>query len=573
MPIQILSQELIGHIAAGEVIERPASIVKELVENSIDAKALEIKVNIEGGGKEKIIVSDDGCGMMPQDASLCFARHATSKISRLDDLENISTLGFRGEALHSIYSVSKLTLETQSVGANEGFYISCAGGRVLETRSHGCPNGTKITISDIFYNTPARKKFLKGEKTEEGHIIDIISRLALAYPDIRFMLTSDGKEKFSCISVGKPKERLIEIFGDGVAVSARPFCEDGAGIKIYGHLGEPLHSTKIVQGIYIFVNGRFVKDKVINHAVQEGYRGLIPSGQYPFTVLHLEIDPARVDVNVHPTKQEVRFENSGAVHNFVAMTVKKALNKCPTLTDTAGVSRHSMPESLTVAVSVRRLSDVCHSRESGDPMQVSVGRLSQQGFFSSLRVIGQLAGSFILCEGEDKKFIAIDQHAAHERIGFEQLKKELKEGKIVEQRLLIPEQLLLPPKEHSALVENLKMLETLGFEAELFGGNTLIIKSMPALLVDTDIKPLVSKLARELTEFASSASTEEKVEEILRSIACHQRVRAHHKLSEPEMYALLRQMDEWPNTMTCPHGRPTYIEYSEEEVSKWFKRT
>ncbi|MBI2092281.1 MAG: DNA mismatch repair endonuclease MutL, partial [Deltaproteobacteria bacterium] len=319
--IKILSDDLIGKIAAGEVVERPASVVKELVENSIDAGSKEIIIEIASGGRKRIAVIDDGFGMSPSDAKLSIQRHATSKISTADDLNKIKTMGFRGEALPSIAAVSKMTIETN------GFKLVISGGTAIEEGDFGCPAGTRIVIDDLFFNTPARKKFLRSDKTEEGHIIDAISRLAMAFPPIRFKFISEGKEKLACLSVDNPEARLSEIFRNSLAESAVPFNETGDGISIHGFLGRPESSRQIAQGVYLFVNKRFVRDRLLNHAVLDGYRSLLPRGSYPFAVVFLEIDPERVDVNVHPTKQEVRFDNSGAVHNFVAMAVRKTMGK------------------------------------------------------------------------------------------------------------------------------------------------------------------------------------------------------------------------------------------------------
>ncbi len=553
--IQILSDDLIGKIAAGEVVERPASVVKELLENSIDAGANEIIVDIQDGGKKRIIVMDDGCGMSPEDARLSIARHSTSKIRTADDLSNINTMGFRGEALASVAAVSKLTIETN------GYKIIMSGGQTVESGEFGCPNGARIVVEDLFFNVPARKKFLKTDKTESGHIIDIVSRLALAFPKIRFKLKIDGKDELQCLSVSDPQARLMEVFGGEVVNRTVPFEVGNDGIRVHGFLSDSVMSGRASQGIYLFVNKRFVRDRLLNHAVMDGYRSLLPSGQYPLAVVFLEIDPTKVDVNVHPTKQEVRFENSGAVHNFVAGAVRKsaAIAPSPPLTP---------PRHYNFGGQAYKGGDlpIQFNSQTHQPK-------NSKTFFSSFRIIGQLSGTYVLCEGEDEKLIAIDQHAAHERIGFEKLKSELEKGAIAAQRLLIPEQIELIPRDAGYLSENLDMLHKFGIDIEPFGGKTFIIKAVPTLLADSDIKTLVNKLAREIAEIGTSAASEELTDHVLKTMACHAQVRAHHKLSTGEMQSLLNQMDQWPNTTKCPHGRPTFIEFGADEVGKWFKRT
>ncbi len=608
--IKILSNDLIGKIAAGEVVERPASVVKELVENAIDADAREIVVDIESGGKRRIIVIDDGCGMTAEDAKLSVLRHATSKISTDTDLENIHTMGFRGEALPSIAAVSKMTIETKSpplekggkggFGPSEdisGFKLVLSAGEVVESGEFGCADGTRIVIEELFFNTPARKKFLRGDKTEEGHVIDSLSRLAMAFPDIRFKLTSDGKEKLACLLVGDPRTRLLEVFGATLAASAIQFEEKGSGISIHGFLGTPDTAKQVAQGVYLFVNNRFVRDRLLNHAVSDGYRSLLPRGSYPFAVVMLNLDPERVDVNVHPTKQEVRFDNVGAVHGFVANAVRKAVTRT---TRQSVVAEVALPEyvaqdfspantgrSKDLRYETDKATGDCHvalrtpsattpsADRRNDTQFVASGEATSRlaNARSKYKVIGQLANSFILCEAMDGRLIVIDQHAAHERIGFEKLKKQFAENKIEQQHLLFPEQVELQPKEAAYITEHLEILNQLGIELEPFGGRTFVIKAIPALLSDTNIKELILRLSHELADIGRSTSAEEVTEHILKTMACHRQVRAGQRLSEPEMQALLTQMDEWPNAGHCPHGRPSFVEFGSGEIAKWFKRT
>jgi len=585
--INVLPDELIGKIAAGEVVERPASVVKELVENSIDSGASEITVFIKDGGRESISVADDGRGMSPDDLKICVLRHATSKISKAEDLFNIGTMGFRGEALPSIAAVSRLAIETKVKDSISGHKMINVGGKTIEFGEHGCPDGTRVTVEKIFFNTPARLKFLKSPRTEEGHILDAISRLAVAYPEIRFKIDADGKEKLSCLSNNNPRARMLEVFGKNVSERTISFEERAETLSLHGFLGAPENSAIISRGIYLFINRRIVRDRVLNHAVMDGYRSLLSSGSSPFAVIMLDIDPSRVDVNVHPTKQEVRFDNSGAIHNFVAMAVRKAITRPPA--QMAGPAKNqpdvvkaasNRPVSESVPYgkqpAYRTIPTIEAIKELKMPVTgQTIGKASlpsDRGFFSSLRVIGQLFSSFIVCENDDEDLVVVDQHAAHERIGFERLKLGMANNSLERQQLLIPEQIELQPKEAAYINENLALINASGLEIEPFGGKTFMIKTVPAILGSADIGGLVFKLASELAEIGRNVSCEELKEQILKTIACHRQIRANHALKTEEMKSLLSQMDDWPNTSTCPHGRPTYKLFSRTEVSRWFER-
>lgn len=578
--INLLPEELIGKIAAGEVVERPASIVKELVENSIDSGALEISVDITEGGKGSISVIDDGCGMGAEDMKRSVLRHATSKIISEGDLFNIKTMGFRGEALPSIASVSKFTIESKLKGEPVGHKMLAAGSKIVEFGESGCPDGTRVLADDIFFNTPARKKFLKSEKTEEGHVVDVMCRLAIANPEIRFKLKADGKDKLSCLSVNDPSARIMEVFGKKLSELTISFKEGADGLCIHGFLGLPESIGMVSQGVYLFINKRFVRDRVINHAVMNGYRSLAPSGSSPFAVIMLDIDPSKVDVNVHPTKQEVRFENSGAIHGFVEMAVRKNIQKkisnFRSQISDVGIQNTN---SSAIGSDVGNLEFVIPAKAGIPLMQLDprvrgddMHKVNDTSFFSRLHLIGQLFDSFILCEDHSGGFIAIDQHAAHERIGFEKLKQQLSGKGIERQRLLIPERIELQPKDGAYISENLELLEGLGLEVEPFGGKTYIIKTVPAVLADIDARALILKIAADLMDLGKESSLETVREKMLMTMACHRQVRANHRLKPDEMASLLKQMDDWPNTKRCPHGRPTYKTFSRSEVSKWFER-
>jgi len=534
-----------------------------------------------------MIVIDDGCGMTREDAKLSILRHATSKISKDDDLNTISTMGFRGEALPSISAVSKMTIETKRPKELGGYKLVVSGGKVVESGDLGCADGTRIVVEDLFFNTPARKKFLRGDKTEEGHVMDTVGRLALAFPEVRFKVTADGKEKLACLSVNDTRARIPEVFSSNLAATAVPFEEVGSGIKIHGFLGSPDSARGVAQGVYLFVNKRYIRDRTLNHAVVDGYRGLLPSGSYPFAIVMLDIDPSRVDVNVHPTKQEVRFDNVGAIHNFVAAAVRKSIQKSPDhvpehiqvaggrLVEKVVASPSSVSRGARQSPEPNYMNEIASSSPLATPRN-DIPDVNLQTYalrhLSTLRVIGQLANSYILCESSDGRFVAIDQHAAHERIGFEKLKRQFAERRVEQQQLLLPVQVELQPREAGYITEHLETLNGLGLEIEPFGGKTFMVKAVPSLLSDTDISSLVLTLARELSELYGSAPVEEITEHILKTMACHRQIRANHYLKREEMESLLRQMDEWPNTTHCPHGRPSYKEFTAEDVKKWFNR-
>lgn len=595
MTIQILDSSVADKIAAGEVVERPASIVKELVENAIDADAREVSIDISGGGKKSIVVIDDGVGMSPEDLKLSILRHATSKISSADDLFAINTLGFRGEALPSVAAVSRLSIETKLREGTSaaGAKITVEGSRVVEFGEVGAPEGTKIEVKDLFFNTPARQKFLKSDPTEFGHIYDTCVRLALGFSDVRLTLRKEGREELRCTTSGDLKGRLFEVFGKDVADQCHYMEEESTGIKISGWIGAPSLARRSASGIYWFVNRRWIRDRRLNHAIFEGYGNLIPRGEFPFVVLFLDIDPTMVDVNVHPTKEEVRFAQGQAVHQFVKYSLRKHLEGEQRSVSVNSLQQTVEPREYPGNVEVTpQMRDALYSdlNPAFDPparhrtstplnernvelLHHEQLTLNDRGRFSALKPIGQFRGTYVVCEAEEGHLVVVDQHAAHERIGFEQLKKQIQEGGVLKQNLLLPETVELTPREHSLVIENCELLQRAGLDVDDFGGRSVVVKAIPAILGDVNPATILRNVADELAEFDSSASLDDKIEHILKTVACHKQIRAHHHLSIPEMSALLREMDRHPNSDRCPHGRPSFVEFPEEEVSRWFKRT
>jgi len=579
--IKILPDHVISKIAAGEVVERPASVVKELLDNAIDAGADVIEIDAICGGKKCITAVDNGCGMDAEDANLCVERHATSKISSDADLFNVRTLGFRGEALAAIAAISRLKIETKISDANklEGTLIVADGGIIRENRAMGCPAGTRISVGDLFYNVPARQKFLKSDGVEYGHIADVIASMALAHSGVRFSLSHDGSPRLSYHRTGDLRGRIEDVLGEDVRNSLFEFMESCDGISLRGFVVKSGLTRSTTKDMYYFVNGRPVKDRILQHAVLAGFETFLTKGAFPIAVLYLDIDPAIIDVNVHPAKREVRFANGGMVHDFVQASVRKAVTIKSTQITGVGEAikrfeeRRMWDEGRGTRDEGRRTRD--EGRGTSDERRVSSFAIFPEGDSSpsnaGLRPLGQLARTYIVCEGDFGDLVLIDQHAAHERLGFEELKRQLAKGVIEQQRLLIPEQLKLTPKELSVLLEHLHAIEKTGFELEPFGGETLVVKACPSLLGDVSLQHLFEKIAEEVSAFGSFGATNDVVNNILAVVACHRQVRAGDFLSHEEMAALVRDL-EATGSSHCPHGRPAIITINRAEVLKWFKR-
>ncbi len=591
-PIQELPEAVIHKIAAGEVVERPASVVKELVENSLDAGATRIHVTLEQGGCKAIVVTDDGHGIPPQEMPLALKRHATSKIRRAEDLFALHTLGFRGEALPSIASISEFRLESATVQSDPvGYALEVSGGKARDLQELPMTRGTRISVRDLFCTTPARLKFLKRPETEWSHIADFLTAMALHHLQVEWRLEHNGKVSFFCPSTGDPLRRILDLFGRETMERLYPVERRVSEMAIRGLLGHPNFSRKTNRDLYVFVNGRLVQDRLINHAIVSGYHGLLMTQQYPMAILHLEVDPALVDVNVHPTKREVRFSNSNVVHHLISETLRRRLEEAPWRSSLApesgaeaatelffqssksGFSKGQGEGGSTKADYARNLQGALseYATRVADstlaPKTAKIGTLA----FSELRLIGQFQATYLLCESAGS-LLLIDQHAAHERIGFEQLRRTHLSGPLPQQRLLHPVSFELPEGEAARLRSSLDSLEAFGFAADEFGENSFVLKAQPALLGDIDGVALLRELAQELEGSSGLNAIQDRVDHALATMACHRQIRAHHRLDEAEMRALLRDLEGTPRSYHCPHGRPVMVEIESREIEKWFKR-
>jgi DNA mismatch repair protein MutL len=575
MKIQILSDETASRIAAGEVVERPASVVKELIENSLDAGASEISVWVEKSGTALIRVADNGEGMAPDDLALAVERHSTSKLREEDGLFHISTLGFRGEALPSIASVSKMDIVSRLAASDMGHRLRIEGGKKEEVRVAAAPVGTSIEIRDIFFNTPARKKFLKAFATELSHICDAVNRMALAYPEVHFRLFHDGRALADYVSVREGKDRLQQVFGRDMVKDLVSFSCDQGGLTVAGYLSSAPASFPNSRYLMTFVNRRYVRDKVVTHAVIHGYESLLMKGQYPAVVLFLGVPFAEVDVNVHPAKFEVRFRRQSEVHEAVARAVREALKReAKEPTSKAAVAQPvsffavgdpSLPYSRPAMI-----QDSPPAREEAFSRPLALDA-RPEGFFSSMNVLGQILGCYLVCASSDGLAL-IDQHAAHERVAYEKLRRQMAAGEVMKQNLLIPQTVQLSPGELMLLEKEIPELARSGFILEPFGPDAYAITAVPALLPEGDYRPVVQQLVAELAEVDRSQSFRHHLDERLATIACHSVIRANRKLAMDEMRALLRDLDQIDFATQCPHGRPVLIELSRADLEKMFRR-
>ncbi len=569
MPIRVLSEEVAAKIAAGEVVERPASVVKELVENSIDAGAREIKVEVRRGGRRLMRVIDDGTGIPAAEVELAFARHATSKIASVEELASIATLGFRGEALASIAAVSQLTIVTRAAEEDVGTLLRLEGGKVTHRQKKGCPQGTVITVENLFYNVPARLKFLRAETTERKHIDGLVYRYGMAYPHLRFSLLNDGRLTFQSLGSGELYDVLIEVYGLEVAqqmIEVRSSETNDLGlVDVHGYISPPSLHRANRSYLTFFVNGRWVKDRMLSYAVSEAYRTLLPTGRHPIVVLRLELDPSQVDINVHPTKSEIRFLDSNAV--FAA--VQKAVRR--TLVDQAPIPRMMGRPSQQPVLDMerwRRLVEVGTQARAVGIEAPSAFEFPESAKLPPLRVLGQVAQTYIIAEGPEGLYL-IDQHAAHERVLYERLLAERAKMAVASQSLLEPLTIELPFQPGIAGGESLEFLNHLGFDIEPFGGETYLVRAVPTMLATGDIGQAIAEIVDGLTEGEAVGAGEERA---LISLVCHSAVRAGKTLSQSEMRDLIRQLEATTMPRTCPHGRPTMIHLSAAQLAREFGR-
>jgi len=583
MPIRVLDNHLIDQIAAGEVIERPASIVKELVENSLDAGAQSIEIDIEAGGVRLTRVRDDGFGIPEAELALALSRHATSKISSADDLAAILTLGFRGEALPSIASVSRFEIMSRHVDAERGASDSVDAGAVSMPRPAAHPPGTTIEVRDLFYNLPARRKFLRTEVTEQGHIVRLVERLALSRSDVAFRLRSGSRTLLDAPAL-KSKDgggnantdRLARIVGREFVEHALEVDHSAGPVRISGWIGAPAASRATSDLQFWFVNGRAVRDRLLMNAVRLGYRDVMYSGRQPSYVLYLDIDPALVDVNAHPQKLEVRFRDSRQIHDFVFRAVERRLSDTKPAAGAlppawTGMGRHatplSMPLNLRVADAaapsgVWAMSEALHA--ANEPLTATTQQATPLG-----EAIAQIHGIYILAQNESG-LVLVDMHAAHERVLYEKMKAE--QGAAATQLLLAPITVALKVDELDALMAQREQWTAAGFDLERFSPETLVVRSVPALLPREDIAALVRDVVAGVAEDGASHHLDGATDRLLGTIACRSAIHAHRRLTLAEMNALLRQMEQTPRADQCNHGRPTWTQVTLAELDRMFLR-
>ena len=563
--IRVLPQVLVSQIAAGEVVERPASVLKELLENSVDAGAQAITVILDEGGTKRVQVEDDGAGIPRDELQLALARHATSKIASLEDLEGVMTMGFRGEALAAISSVSRLSICSRTREAAHAAEISADGGQMGEVKPAARAQGTTVTVSDLYFNTPARRKFLRTESTEFGHCDEVFRRIALARSGIAFILKHNGRVSHVVRAQPGP-ERAAALLGDAFFTNSLQVETQAGGMHIFGRAGTPQAAGERADGQYFFVNGRYVRDRLLSHAVREAYREMLHGERQPAYVLFLEIDPRAVDVNVHPAKTEVRFRDSRAVHQFVFHAVQRALSPsaatAPVSYAAVGIER---PIQAAFGLAQPVAAYESFMRAAAAPLP-SAEKAPPLGF-----ALGQLHGIYILAQNE-AGLVLVDMHAAHERIVMEKLKANLDAGAVQRQSLLVPALFQAEALDVATAEENREIIERLGLELTVSGPNEISVRAAPAPLAGGDIVGLARSVIREIREFGASQALTARQNELLATMACHAAVRANRALTHAEMNALLREMEETERSGSCNHGRPTWYQLTLADLDKLFLR-
>jgi DNA mismatch repair protein MutL len=591
--IRLLPDDLVDQIAAGEVVERPASVVKELVENALDAGAARIRVEVRDGGASLIAVTDDGSGMSAEDARRALERHATSKITSGEDLVRIRTFGFRGEALPAIASVSRMRLRTRARGAAEGFEIRIEGGKLLESRAAGGPEGTRIEVADLFANVPARRKFLKSAATEWGHVAEWLARAALALPSVHFDVQHDDRPALTWPAVSDPIERVAAVLSEREAEGLVPTRATEGALCIEGFVSRPDVQRSSAAGLHLFVNRRPVRDRLLRHALLDAYRDVLPRGRYPTALLFLEVPPESVDVNVHPAKWEVRFADPAAVHRLVARSVRQALEERRWIASSGGVTRspdHASAAQIREAGSASdwifsgtRPAAASGAREGGAgegaPAQLFADPLTSAApafRFAELRLLGQVLATYLVAETRDG-LVLIDQHAAHERVLYEGLRAAWREGGVARQPLLLTETVELAPDRVARVAEAADALLRLGFEVEPFGDRAVAVRAIPALLAGHDPVSLLRDLADQLDHGRSGGTgalrDPDAADALFASLACHAARRAGERLETREQHALLAALDTIPFAPTCPHGRPVAVPIGRNELERRFGRS
>ena len=597
MPIHALDQHLINQIAAGEVVERPASVVKELLENSLDAGATHIQIIVEGGGMRRIQIQDNGSGIPAEELQLAVSPHATSKINSLDDLEAVASLGFRGEALASIASVSRLRLASRPHGQDSGHEVKVHEGTVSPPVPKGLNPGSVVEVGDLFFNTPARRKFLKTERTEFSHIDEIVRRMALAHMQVSFELHHNDRvvRHFKgAHSSSDEIKRMRQVCSDDFIEHAIEVGQHQDSMHLSGWIARPTFSRSQADMQFFFVNGRLIKDRLVAHAIRQAYRDVLFHGRHPAFVLRLAIDPALVDVNVHPQKTEVRFRDSRWVHDFLFSVIHRSLAQTPTSEVSASTSRQGMEgaaahtrgqadqqRGLNLGVgesmanyerlvgqspdAVTDTSTPVREAQNGEAGQAD-GHIPPLGFARA-----QLHGVYIVAENA-QGLVLVDMHAAHERVVYERMKTAWQEAKIQSQRLLVPTTVQVTPTQASAIEPFDEALRALGFELDLASEHAAMVRAVPSLLAHADHQSLISEVLEELSQLGASNKVESALDHLLATMACYGSVRANRRLTLDEMNALLRAMETTERADQCNHGRPTWVELGMGALDRLFLR-
>ena len=603
--IHVLSDHVANQIAAGEVVERPAAVVKELVENALDAGATRVRVEIEDGGKRLIRIIDNGCGMSAPDALTALLRHATSKVESADDLRSIGTLGFRGEALPSIQSVSRFSVRTRPHEALEGVRIVAEGALDPVSEPAGGPPGTEVVVRDLFFNVPARRKFLRRTGTEMSRISTLVDQVALGWPGVHFSLIHNGRRTAEYPADSDLRARVLAVLGRDVCLRLHPVRLEMGQHLVHGYVSEPTLHRPNARGMFTYVNGRFVRDRVLQHAITRAYGSMLESGRYPIAVLFLALPPEAVDVNVHPAKAEVRFVESGAVHSLIERALRLTLADAPwgqpgagegPVGDLARTTSPTPPGAMPLFGPGLGADDI-PDFSAGEGRPIAAGWAPDRsgeaaapptptstdgpapdgpeadGFFARLHYLGQANRCFLVCQSPGSLHV-IDQHAAHERVVYERLHSAWRSRSGVQtQRLLFPVPLQLEPALARAAEQHGAALRRMGFDCEHFGGRDWVVAEIPAQLVERDpVTTLVDVLAQ-LADLGAADAVETRIEALLATMACHAAVRAGDDMKPEEVRALLQQMDGVPLRANCPHGRPVLASFSFGEVARWFHRT
>ncbi|MFM2013764.1 MAG: mismatch repair protein MutL [Planctomycetota bacterium] len=638
MPIiRQLPVSLVNKIAAGEVIERPASVVKEMLENSVDAGATLIEVLVEGGGTDLIRISDNGCGIEPEQLELALAPHATSKLKDSEDLFDVRTLGFRGEALASIAEISHMTLRSRVASSDSGFELRAQGSEREPIKPCALDIGTTIEVRHLFFNTPVRRKFMKTPSTEMGHVVEAFTRVALAFPHVHMILCSNDRVQYDLPQTSRWADRIRAFFGDEVADSLISVEHQDEKVKVRGYVADPSLSRSNNRMQYLFLNGRYIRDRALQHALSEAYRGLLMVGRMPVCFLQMDIDPKTVDVNVHPTKVEVRFEDSGAIYSRLLHTIRHRFLTSNLVAKARDVGIDSQAAqlpaptigpanspSIAAAGSNTALMDWARSQQSvpdfrpfpssgfsndpfrsepiiaspaliaptawtnpasptqdpatpnADPLleaiDFSTQRSSDQDLMGSSRAVGFQIHNRYLITQDEAGMVIIDQHALHERILFEQIKTKVLSKSLDRQRMLVPATVQLTSAEAAMAIDSKEMLAEIGFEVESFGGDTIVLNAYPSILSKRSPEEMLKQVLEALMSGGKKVNAQDVLDELMNMMACKAAIKAGDRLSDPEITALLEQRHLYHDTHHCPHGRPTALFFSREQLDKMFKR-